>query len=202
MKDGKIKKLIFEAQAKKHADDYLKKCEAEIKERRENGKSDKTCEGCYRCEAVPRHREHPTGWHCCSKHYDAGIFPSDPACDIYWDRAEEEKRQQEEAEKQERERLAAWEKNKDNPPVKLPIVFDGFGYIPECPNCHEMPYDTEQCHWCGQKFIQDEEIEEYNKPLTKEGTCMNCGKPVIYHISRYNGHKRYRCDNCGMAMME
>lgn len=36
---------------------------------------------------------------------------------------------------------------------------DGYGMIPECPICGEMPYSTEQCYWCGQRFVQDEEVE-------------------------------------------
>lgn len=185
------------------ASKYLAECEQEIRERRANGKSEKTCKGCVRCERVEsRIKKHPTGWHCMCKDYDAGILPSDPACDIYWDRETYEKEEKEKAEKREKERLARWEKNKNNPPMKLPIVFDGYGYIPECPNCHDMPYSTEQCHWCGQRFIQDEEVQEYNKPLVKESKCISCGAPVLIRISRYNGHKSCHCKKCGAAWME
>ena len=86
--------------------------------------------------------------------------------------------------------------------MKLPIVDDGYGMIPMCPVCGEMPYSTEQCHWCGQRFIQDEEVEEYGTPLTEEFNCPNCKKPGIAHISRYNGHRHFRCEYCGMAFME
>lgn len=56
---------------------------------------------------------------------------------------------------------------------KTPNHNDGYGMIPECPICGEMPYSTKQCHWCGQRFIQDKEVEEYEKPLTKEVTCFH-----------------------------
>ena len=179
----------------------LYKCEAETKERRANGKSDKKCGGCVRCEKA-EHRKNSTGWHCCGMPYDVGILPSDRACGEYWDREEQEKIDREKAEQDERERMARWEQNKNNPPVKLPIVFDGYGTIPMCPVCHEMPYSTEQCYFCGQRFIQDKEIEEYNKPLTKECVCINCGTPGLMHISKYNGHKSFRCEKCGIAWME
>ena len=47
-----------------------------------------------------------------------------------------------------------------------------------------MPYSTEQCHWCGQRFIQDEEVKEFAKPLTKEVTCFSCGRKVIANVSK------------------
>ena len=102
----------------------------------------------------------------------------------------------------EAERKRKWAIYADKPPVKLPIVFDGYGNIPMCPVCHEMPYSTEQCHWCGQHFIQDEEITEYSKPKTEKGKCSNCGAEIEIGISRYNGHKHYHCNKCGMSMME
>ena len=74
--------------------------------------------------------------------------------------------------------------------------------IPECPICGEMPYSTEQCHWCGQRFVQDEEIEEYAKPLTENGKCISCGSDVVIHISKYNGHKRFHCDKCGCSVIQ
>lgn len=73
--------------------------------------------------------------------------------------------------------------------------------IPECPICGEMPYSTEQCHWCGQRFIQDKEVEEYKKPLTKEVTCFSCGRKVIANVSKYNGHISYHCQ-CGISFIE
>lgn len=43
---------------------------------------------------------------------------------------------------------------------------------PECPHCGEMPYSTDRCVFCGQRFIQDEAVAEYNKPPEK--VVMNC----------------------------
>lgn len=74
--------------------------------------------------------------------------------------------------------------------------------IPKCPVCGEMPYSTEQCHWCGQKFVQDEEVEEYSKPKIIKGKCFGCGSDVDIRVSKYNGHKSYYCDKCGMSIME
>jgi hypothetical protein len=185
---------------------YLAECEAEIKHRREHGKSDKTCSGCVRCKRVDlprtRDKDHSTGWHCLCRDYDAGIFPSDPACEDWWDKEQYEREEREKEERTEAERKRKWAIYADKPPVKLPIVFDGYGNIPMCPVCHEMPYSTEQCHWCGQHFIQDEEITEYSKPKTKKGKCSNCGAEIEIGISRYNGHKHYHCNKCGMSMME
>lgn len=83
-----------------------------------------------------------------------------------------------------------------------PIVNDGYGMIPECPVCGEMPYSTEQCHWCGQRFLQDEEIKKYAEPKIQKGSCPNCGAPIDIHISSYNGHKHFHCDACKMTVME
>jgi hypothetical protein len=30
---------------------------------------------------------------------------------------------------------------------------------PQCPRCGEMPYNTEQCVFCGQRFIEEQEEE-------------------------------------------
>lgn len=51
------------------------------------------------------------------------------------------------------------------PPVKLEWI-DYYDCItdalipngqPRCPYCKEMPYDMEQCQFCGQRFTTDEE---------------------------------------------
>ncbi len=36
----------------------------------------------------------------------------------------------------------------------------------------------------------------------KDDNCPNCKKPGTAYISRYNGHKHFRCEYCGMAFME
>lgn len=33
---------------------------------------------------------------------------------------------------------------------------DGFQPAPECPACGEMPYSTERCVFCGQRFLPGE----------------------------------------------
>ena len=75
-------------------------------------------------------------------------------------------------------------------------------YSYRCEICGGMPYSTEQCHWCGQRFVQDKEIEEYAKPLTENGKCISCGSDVVIHVSKYNGHKHFHCDKCGFTVME
>ena len=53
------------------------------------------------------------------------------------------------------------------------------------------------------KMLEEQkEIEEYAKPLMKNGKCILCGADVVIHISNYNGHKRYHCDKCGCSVME
>lgn len=133
---------------------------------------DKKCGGCVRCQ--PRERKGETGYHCTTQPYKKDISPEDKACVIYWDREEEEKYKALEAQDEENRRKELWNIYSKREPIKLPIVNDGYGMIPECPICGEMPYSTEQCHWCGQRFIQNEEVKEYTKPLTKEVTCFSC----------------------------
>lgn len=165
---------------------------------------DKTCGECVRCEK----RDHPykdtpaEGWHCMMRAYDIDITPEHKACVDYWDRAEHERAENEMAEAIKRRRAELWAVYAKKEPVKLPIVNDGYGTIPKCPVCGEMPYSTEQCHWCGQRFIQDEEVTEYAKPKTIEWTCAYCGTVGVAHISKYNGHKSFRCEKCGAGFIE
>ena len=52
--------------------------------------------------------------------------------------------------------------NGKKPPVKLRWIpsyngmSDSFQPAPECPSCGEMPYSTERCIFCGQKFLKEE----------------------------------------------
>lgn len=105
------------------------------------------------------------------------------------------------AQDEENRRKELWNIYSKREPIKLPIINDGYGIIPECPICGEIPYSTKQCHWCGQRFIQDKEVEEYEKPLTKEVTCFSCGRKVIANVSKYNGHISYYCQ-CGTNFIE
>lgn len=164
---------------------------------------DKKCGGCTRCEE----RDHAfegkeDGWHCCMRDYDIDITPDHKACVAYWDKAERERAKAEMDAAIERRRQELWAIYAQREPVKLPIVNDGYGTVPQCPICGEMPYDTEQCHWCGQRFIQDEEITEYAKPKLIDWTCSNCGAVGKAHVSKYNGHKHFRCEKCGFGFME
>lgn len=104
-------------------------------------------------------------------------------------------------------------KNKDNgkkPPVKIKWVRDydystgGLtGEIPECPSCGEMPYSTEVCIFCGQRFIQDDKIKEYNEPAPiVELECPICGGKIVGSRSRYNNHFHGKCESCGAVIME
>lgn len=157
----------------------------------------------HTCSECVRFRRKSNGvCKCTDIHKPNPINADDPACKGYWDAAIYEAHDKAEREAQERERLAAIEKGKLNPPCELPIVHDGYGYIPMCPNCNNPPYDYEQCQCCGQRFLPSKAIEEYSKPLTEEMTCFQCGKPVTALKSRYNGHRHYLCPNCGCVMME
>lgn len=162
--------------------------------------TDKTCSGCVRCEL----RDHGDkgGYHCCMRDWDIDITPDHKACVDYWDRAEHERIERQRKEDTENRRKELWAIYEEKEPIKLPIVNDGYGRIPMCPVCGEMPYSTEQCHWCGQRFVQDEEIKEYSEPQTIKCKCQSCGEPGVIFVSKYNGHKSFHCSHCGMAWME
>lgn len=159
---------------------------------------DKKCGGCTRCQQ----RRRGIGYHCTMQPYDVTISPEDRACVKWWDAEEQKRIEQQRQQDIENRRKQLWEMYAHKEPVKLPLVFDGFGNIPECPICGEMPYDLDQCHWCGQRFIKDSEIEQYAKGKTKKMQCINCGTEVIANISSYNGHMSYACDKCGCKVME
>lgn len=161
---------------------------------------DKKCGGCVRCEK----RDHgkKKGYHCSMRDWNIDIHPEDKACTEYWDREEHEAVELQHQADIENRRQELWSIYAKRDPIKLPIVYDGYGNIPECPVCGDMPYDTEQCHWCGQRFIQDEDIKEYNEPWTEKFTCPKCGTEGTVYRSKYNGHKHFQCDHCGMAFME
>ena len=160
------------------------------------------CGGCVRCEK--RDRPNETGYHCTAQNYTLDIDPENEACCAYWDKAEQEKLDRIYAEKFGAEKQERWKIYSKKPPVKLPIVFDGFGMIPVCPVCKEETYSTEQCNWCGQRFIQDEEIEEYNRPGPEETIiCVICGQKTLTGVrSKYNGHFHGCCKSCGAVIME
>lgn len=163
---------------------------------------DKKCGGCVRCKPRDGHGEKKDGWHCCMRDYKIDISPDHKACVDYWGRAEHERAERQHAEDTEKRRRELWAIYAEKPPIKLPIIHDGYGMIPKCPVCGEMPYDTEQCHWCGQRFTQDKETVDYATPKEIDFTCPSCGKPGKAGVSKYNGHKHFQCAFCGLAFME
>lgn len=167
---------------------------------------DKKCGGCVRCiERDHMYQGKKEGYHCTKLPYEREITPDDKACVDYWDKAEEDRLETLHQQDVENRRKELWDIYGKKEPVKLPIVRDDFGgRIPICPICGEMPYSTEQCHFCGQRFIQDKEIEEYNTPDTGTMDCFKCGgKGTVRFIrSKYNGHKSGECTKCGMSFIE
>ena len=63
-------------------------------------------------------------------------------------------------------------KNGKAPPLPLECEPDitgcGMGW-PICPACGEMPYSTDQCLFCGQRFVGDEVVKKHTEtPVDKE----------------------------------
>lgn len=85
-----------------------------------------------------------------------------------------------------------------------PDYFGGGMGFPMCPSCGEMPYSTERCLFCGQRFIQDDEkLKAFNEPAPEETmTCLICGGKVIGHRTKCNGHFHGVCEKCGGRVME
>ena len=162
----------------------------------------KKCSSCIRFEERDVRPEEKGTYHCCRQSYVIDKFPDDDACEQYWDRAEYEREEAERKAETERKRQEMWAIYADKLPVKLPILFDGFGYIPMCPICGEPPYSYTQCHWCGQQFIQDEDVLEYSKPDVAERKCYHCGGTIIGTRSKYNGHFHGSCPECGAIIVE
>ena len=76
---------------------------------------------------------------------------------------------------------------------------------PVCPHCGEMPYSTEQCVFCGQRFIKDKQMEEFEEPSETERThCIMCGgaNSVVGTRAKINGHFHGKCEKCGAVLME
>ena len=151
---------------------------------------DKKCGGCVRCELRDnRSKEKNSGYHCTTQDYDIDILPEDKACVLYWDRAYHEECERLHEQDIEKRRKELWNIYANRDPIKLPILHDGYGFIPECPICGEMPYSTEQCHWCGQRFVQDKEIEEYaistHMPLARHDVTSVIDDVVFLEISTH-----------------
>lgn len=97
--------------------------------------------------------------------------------------------------------------NGKNTPVTIEWEVDFYSNskFPLCPSCGEMPYSTERCVFCGQKFIQDDEIAEYNKPpQTVRMDCIMCGgKNTLVGVrANCNGHFHGTCEKCGCRVVE
>jgi len=171
--------------------------------------TDKTCGECHRFTTEPRLSPKP--W-CCACYGPDEIEPDRKACKEYWDRAEQERQELEEAQKREMERQEKWVKNRDNPP--RPAVFKRdidyitgkpTGEMPYCPNCEELLYNLDRCYFCGQAILEDDHMREWNKPPeTIQMDCISCkGKGTVTAvISSYNGHRHGRCSACGASFIE
>lgn len=162
--------------------------------------SGKKCGGCVRCET--KEQVGGSGWYCTMQAYDKDIDPSDAACMEYWSKTEQRVLNCLRDQDTEKRRKELWAIYSNRKPIKLPIVNDGYGFIPQCPVCGEMPYSSEQCHWCGQRFLQNNEAAEHNRSETTEIECPVCGGSMIATVSRYNKHKSGHCKNCGACFME
>lgn len=71
---------------------------------------------------------------------------------------------------------------------------------PVCPHCGIMPYSLDECVFCGQRFIQDDNTEEYSKPPEEERQdCVMCGgkNSVVGVRAKINGHFHGQCEKCG-----
>ena len=90
---------------------------------------DKKCGGCMRCQ--PRKRKGETGYRCTTQPYTKDISPEDKACVIYWDKEEERKYNALKTQDEENRRKELWNIYSKREPIKLPIVNDGYGIIPE-----------------------------------------------------------------------
>lgn len=97
--------------------------------------------------------------------------------------------------------------NGRKPPIRIAWEkdYDG-GVYPACPACGEMPYSTERCIFCGQKFIQDDKkLQDYATPPEEvRMDCVVCGgkNTMVGTRAKSNGHFHGRCEACGALMME
>lgn len=89
-------------------------------------------------------------------------------------------------------------------PVKWTSI-TGDDLYPECPACGEIPYSTERCSFCGQRFVMDERLTEYSKPPEEvRMNCFVCGGEgtLVGSRARSNGHFHGQCEACGCVVME
>lgn len=167
------------------------------------------CGGCVRYTQDWRN---PERYHCSGALRDGAVCENTPACKDYWDRKAQTEMEEEYARKDEEERQEKIRQNWNKPPLpafweKDYLVYQEkeSGAMPFCPNCGEPLYDTDRCYFCGQKILQDKEMENFMAPPSEEHLdCPVCGgKGTFVCIrSKYNGHRHGRCSRCGSAVME
>ena len=131
---------------------------------------------------------------------------------MYWDLAEQERREIEERKQAERERQERLERNMNNPAVPAGWAADWddtrgceTNEYPICPVCEEPLYAEGRCYFCGQAILTDEKLEEWMKPPeVKQMDCFKCGGKgtINYTESKINGHKHGYCTACGLKFME
>lgn len=161
-----------------------------------------TCGECVRCEE--RDFGKP-GYHCTMQSYNIDIDPKGCACSDFWDKAAQDELDRQHQDDIEKRRNELWAVYAEKPPIKLEFEFDGYGTIPKCPACGEMPYSTEQCYWCGQRYIQDLEVEAYCDPGPEiRLDCPSCGghETLVGRRAKYNGHFHGQCEKCGAVVVE
>lgn len=101
------------------------------------------------------------------------------------------------------------DEDKINGKAKPQSIIWAYGYdgsiYPECPACGEMPYNLNRCFFCGQKFIRDERVIEWEKPPELiEEDCFICGGKGTMkgYRAKSNGHFHGRCVKCGARICE
>ena len=122
-------------------------------------------------------------------YFDKGVFCEEPYCEGCKHNPPPEEKQ-----------------NGKNAPVSLIWVQDYDGStFPKCPSCGEMPYDLHTCFFCGQKFLGDETVDEWEKPPEVEAIqCPVCGAKDGLEGTRAksNGHFHGVCKFCGTRIMD
>lgn len=122
-------------------------------------------------------------------HFDNSVFCEEPYCEHCFHNPPAEQK-----------------KNGKAEPVNLiwENDYDG-GVFPKCPSCGEMPYDLHTCFFCGQRFLNDEIVEEWEKPpVAIEMDCPVCGakNAMVGVRAKNNGHFHGKCENCGARIIE
>jgi hypothetical protein len=77
--------------------------------------------------------------------------------------------------------------NPSKEPKKIVWIddYDG-GKYPACPNCKEPAYYTDECCFCGQKFVQDDEALQINHSVQIERDGYTVVQASNNHIHIYD----------------